>query len=185
MTAPEDSELRTLMAAYQAGSAEAFDRLHGALALDLKVYLTKLCRDATRADDLVQETFLQMHRSRAAHTPGLPVRPWVFAIAKRVFLMHRRTTVRRERYEMRSSAECRDVSLAASEAERLHARQQVESALGQLPVQGRRAFLLHHFFGLSFKEVSARLGIKPGAAKIRSSRAASFMRAALRGRRDD
>lgn len=182
--APEDPELRILMAEYQAGSLESFDRLHDALAPDLKAYLARLSRDSTRADDLLQETFLQMHRARAAHTPGHPVRPWVFAIAKRVFLMYRRSTVRRERHELLSSSEPGHQSHADAEAERLHTRQQVEAVLGQVPVDGRRAFLLHHLFGFSFKEVGAKLGIKPGAAKIRSSRAASLMRAVLRGRRD-
>ena len=69
--------------------------------------------------------------------------------------------------------------------DRLHARQQVESVLRQVPADGRRAFLMHHLFGFSFKEVAEKLGIKPGAAKIRSSRAASFMRSLLREKRDD
>ena len=173
------------MAEYQGGRAEAFDRLHDALVSDLKAYLTKLSRDPTRADDLVQETFLQMHRSRAAHTPGQPVRPWVFAIAKRVFLMYRRSTVRRTRYELLSSADCGAGSLPATETERLHARQQAASVLRQVSSDGRRAFVLHHVFGFSFKEVGAMLGIKSGAAKIRSSRAANFMRALLRESRDE
>jgi RNA polymerase sigma-70 factor, ECF subfamily len=173
------------MAEYQAGSAAAFDRLHDALAPDLKAYLTALSRDPARADDLLQETFLQMHRSRAAHTPGEPVRPWVFAIAKRVFLMYRRSTVRRERHELASVSDNETGSAASTETERLHARQQVESALRRLPTDRRRAFLLHHLFGFSFKEIGAKLGIKPGAAKIRSSRAANFMRALLRENRDD
>ena len=183
--APEDPSLRILMAEYQAGSVEAFDRLHEALAADLKAYLTHLARDPTRADDLLQETFLQIHRSRAAHTPGQPVRPWVFAIARRVFLMYRRSSVRRARYELLSSADRGDVAPASAEAERLHARQQVESVLRQVPSDGRRAFVLHHLFGYSFKELAARLGIKPGAAKIRSSRAAHLMRALLRENRDE
>lgn len=183
--AAEDPALRILMAEYQAGSVEAFDRLHDALACDLKTFLTNLSRDPTRADDLLQETFLQIHRSRAVHTPNEPVRPWVFAIAKRVYLMYRRGAVRRERHEQRSSAERGDLSIAACETERLHARQQVTSVLSQVTAAGRRAFLLHHHLGLSFKEVGARLGIKPGAAKIRSSRAANYMRAVLRGKRDD
>ena len=74
-SAPEDPALRVLMAEYQAGSVEAFDRLHDALAPALKAYLASLTRDATRADDLLQETFLQMHRARASHTPGEAVRP--------------------------------------------------------------------------------------------------------------
>jgi RNA polymerase sigma-70 factor, ECF subfamily len=173
------------MAEYQAGSIDAFDRLHDALAADLKAYLTMLSRDSGRAEDLLQETFLQVHRSRAAHTPGQPVRPWVFAVAKRVFLMHRRSTGRRARHELLSSADRGDMSIAAHQDERLHARQQVESALRRVSTDGRRAFVLHHLFGFSFKEVGAKLGIKPGAAKIRSSRAASFMRAWLGESRDE
>ncbi len=92
------------MAEYQAGSVEAFDRLHDALAPALKAYLASLTRDSTRADDLLQGTFLQIHRARASHTPGEAVRPWVFAIAKRVFLMHVRGTKRRERREHQQSA---------------------------------------------------------------------------------
>jgi len=181
--AVEDPTLRQWMAAYQGGSADAFDRLHDALASDLKAYLTALARDPTRADDLVQETFLQIHRSRAVHTPGEPVRPWVFAIARRVFLMDRRGTVRRERRERVALAEgiTEWQTGPSTETERLHARQAVESILRQVPADRRRPFLLHHLFGFSFKEIGDALGIKPGAAKIRSSRAARMMRALLRG----
>jgi RNA polymerase sigma-70 factor (ECF subfamily) len=189
----EDPALRSLMAEYQAGSVEAFDRLHDALAPDLKMYLTSLSRDPTRADDLLQETFLQMHRARAAHTPGEPVRPWVFAIAKRVFLMYVRGAARRERHEQheylsstaRAGESAASSSAASTATDRLHARRRVESVLRQVPADGRRAFLLHHLFGFSFKEIAAKLGIKPGAAKIRSSRAASFMRSLLREKRDE
>jgi RNA polymerase sigma-70 factor (ECF subfamily) len=179
--APEDPALRILMADYQAGSVQAFDRLHDALAPDLRAYLRSLTRDAARADDLLQETFLQVHRARAAHTPGEPVRPWVFAIAKRVFLMDVRAAARRTRHEQEQQAS----AAVATTADHLHTRHRVESALRQVPADGRHAFLLHHLFGFSFKEVAAKLGIKPGAAKIRSSRAASFMRSLLREKRDE
>jgi RNA polymerase sigma-70 factor, ECF subfamily len=179
----EEPALRILMADYQAGSVEAFDRLHDGLAPDLKAYLTSLTRDSTRADDLLQETFLQMHRARAAHTPGEPVRPWVFAIAKRVFLMDVRGAARRKRHEHEHEQQAS--AAMSTPANHLHTRHRVESALRQTPADGRRAFLLHHLFGYSFKEIAAKLGIKPGTAKIRSSRAASFMRSLLREKRDE
>lgn len=187
MNAPEDPSLRVLMAEYQAGSVAAFDRLHDALAPALRAYLASLTRDATRADDLLQETFLQMHRARASHTPGEAVRPWVFAIAKRVFLMHVRGTKRRLRHEQREEgqSESRAAAPAPRTEDGLHARRSIESALRQVPADGRRALLMHHLFGFSFKEIAGKLGIKPGAAKIRSSRAASFMRSLLREKRDE
>jgi RNA polymerase sigma-70 factor (ECF subfamily) len=183
--APEDPTLKMLMAEYQAGSVAAFDRLHDALAPVLKAYLTSLTHDSTQADDLLQETFLQLHRARASHTPGEPVKPWVFAIAKRVFLMHLRGRARRARFEELSSAAALIEPEGSTATDRLHDRRRVESALGHVPASGRHAFLLHHLFGFSFKEVADKLGIKPGAAKIRSSRAASFMRSLLREKRDE
>jgi len=176
---PEDPRLRILMAEYQAGSVEAFDRLHDALAPVLKAYLSGLARDPIRAEDLLQETFLQMHRARAVHIPGEAVRPWVFAIAKRVFLMHRRSAVRREQRDL-LAGDMLIATAAPLESDRLQARAQVESVLRQVSSDRRRAFMLHHLFGFSFKEIAAKLGIEPGAAKIRSSRAASVMRALLR-----
>jgi RNA polymerase sigma-70 factor (ECF subfamily) len=179
----EDPALTRLMAAYQSGSIEAFDRLHEALASDLKAYLTMLTRDGMRADDLLQETFLQVHRSRAAHIPGQPVRPWVFAIARRVFLVSHRSASRRARYEAMASPVTGEG--VAARSEQVNTKREIETALRQVAPDGRHAFLLHHLHGLSFKEIGVRLGINAGAAKVRSSRAAAVMRAWLKGTRDE
>src|SRR5690349_16591841 len=106
-------ELCRLMAGYLDGRLEAFDALYAALAPRLRSYLLAQCRDATLADDLVQDAFLQLHRSRRTYEPGRPVTPWAFAIARHVFLMHRRRTARRLRFEETVAAET-----AATEAPR-------------------------------------------------------------------
>src|SRR5262245_26853097 len=87
------------MIAYQGGDLDAFDRFYIALEPELRGFLRARCHDPQRVDDLVQETFLQLHRSRRGYLPGLPVRPCVYAIAKRVFLMHVRKVRRRESRE--------------------------------------------------------------------------------------
>ena len=46
-----------------------------------------------------------MHRSRRTYEPGRPVTPWVFAIARHVYLMNRRSTGRRLRFEETLAAE--------------------------------------------------------------------------------
>ena len=73
--------------------------IYAALAGRIRGYLYTLCRNASLAEDLVQDTFVQLHRSRRTYEPGRPVTPWVFAIARHVFLMNRRTTGRRLRVE--------------------------------------------------------------------------------------
>src|SRR5579859_3457897 len=81
------------MIRYQGGSLEAFQEIYAQLAGAVRRYLAHLA-GWEMADDLLQETFLQMHRSRAAYNPAYAVRPWVFGLARNVFLMNRRAARR-------------------------------------------------------------------------------------------
>src|SRR6185295_16567824 len=97
---------------YLDGDIAAFDSLYDALAGRLRGYLMSLCRDAAVADDLLQDTFLQVHRSRRTYQPGRPVTPWIFAIARHVYLMNRRSTGRRLRFEERVASQARSSDFA-------------------------------------------------------------------------
>jgi RNA polymerase sigma-70 factor (ECF subfamily) len=85
-----DQELRALMMRYQDGSLEAFQEIYAQLAPGVHRYLSHLAASSEIADDLLQETFLQMHRSRAAYNPKYGLKPWLFGLARNVFLMSRR-----------------------------------------------------------------------------------------------
>src|SRR5215470_12985071 len=82
------------MIRYQGGSLEAFQEIYAQLAAAVRRYLIHLSGGSGLADDLLQETFLQMHRSRAAYNPAYAVRPWLFGLARNVFLMNRRAARR-------------------------------------------------------------------------------------------
>jgi RNA polymerase sigma-70 factor (ECF subfamily) len=168
------------MEAYQGGSMEAFEGLYEELALPLHSYLRSLSRDAVRADDLLQETFLQMHRSRHTYQAGRPVRPWVFAIARNVFLMHRRAATRRGRRETLADEALPELPVPP-EVESFADREAVTRALARLPDARREALVMHHVLGMSFKEIGAALGITEGAAKVRAHRGMSELRSLLGG----
>lgn len=167
-------QLAALMTAYQAGSLAAFESLYAALASPLLAYLAALCRDRGQAQDLLQETFLQIHRSRRAYRPDLPVRPWVFTIARYVWLMDRRYRSRRPR----SDDELPDVPVPA-EVESLADRDRVRRALDDVLPARREALLLHHVWGFSFAEIGQMLGVRAEAAKLRSSRGMADLRRLL------
>lgn len=178
----EDGELRALMTAYQAGELAAFDRLHDALAPVLGRWLRGRVRTAQEADDLLQETFLQMHRARHTYDAAYPVTPWAFAIARHVWLMHRRTLSRRPR----ATDAIEDVQLPVRpEAERYADRDEVRQALAAVPAARRHAVIWHHVFGFSFREIAERLGIRESAAKLRSSRGMADLRDQLERDRND
>ena len=162
--------MRRLMAGYLEGRLEAFDALYAALAPRLRSFLLGQCRDAAVADDLVQETFLQLHRSRRTYEPGRPVTPWAFAIARHVYLMHRRATGRRLRFLDAFSAESSAAGGTRDAVGELAEIDALRRALETVPADQRAAVLMHHVEGWSFAEIAGRFGIRVNAAKTRAFR---------------
>ena len=165
---PEDADLRRLMRAYQAGDASAFEDLYGALAPRLRRYLGRV--GAGVPDDLLQDTFLRIHRARHSYDASRPVLPWAYAIARHVFLMDRR---RRRRTR---EAPLPAVDAAIPSRERAGAGEEVRQLLDQVDGERREALVLHHVWGFRFAEIAARLGVSEGAARVRVHRALAAIR---------
>ena len=164
------------MREYQGGRFEAFDEIYASAAPALRRYLLSQARDAARADDLVQETFLQIHRARHTYDPSYPLMPWAIAIARHVWLMDRRTRSRRP-WALEDVATM-ELPVRA-EASSLGDRSEVRRALAQVAPARRDAVIQHHLLGFSFKEIAERSGIAETAAKLRSSRGMAELRALL------
>lgn len=175
-----ERELCDLMTGYLDGRIEAFDALYAALAGRIRAYLLSLCRDSAAADDLLQETFMRLHRARRTYEPGRPVTPWVFAIARHVFLMHRRATARRLRFQSALADEMRRDDAVHDGLAALADRDRVRHALRSVPVDQRQALLLHHVAGRSFADIAGQIGVRVNAAKTRAFRGMSKMRELLK-----
>lgn len=178
--AVSESALSELMVRYQSGDTTAFEALYAALAPALGRYLRSLVRDSVRADDLLQETFLQIHRARQTYTPPRPVKPWVYAIARHVHLMALRSRVRRARHEVAPVLDLPDVPIPP-EVSGLADQEAVRHALEHVAPDHREALVMHHLSGLSFKEIGRVLGISEGAAKVRAHRGMVTLREVLGG----
>ena len=173
---PDAVRLQALMVGYQAGDLTAFDQVYVLLAPAIKGFLRRRLSTAAALDDLVQETFLQIHRARHTYDPAYPVTPWAVAIARHVWLMHCRTASRR----LHASESIDDLALGVrADAAAFADRDAVRGALSRVSPGRRRPLIWHHILGLSFREIGARLGIREDAAKLRSSRGMADLRAAL------
>ena len=172
-----DQELRALMIRYQGGSLEAFQALYAQVAPGVRRYLLHLAAGSEIADDLLQETFLQMHRSRAAYNPKYAVRPWVFGLARNVFLMNRRAA--RRWATIHESRENLPEFPVLPEADRLGSQDEIRRCIACLPPDQAEALLLHHEWGFSFEEIAGMLGISAAAARARASRGMIDLRVAL------
>src|SRR5437763_16545627 len=128
------------MIRYQSGSLDAFQEIYAQLARGVRRYLLHFTGGSDIADDLLQETFLGMHRSRAAYNPDYAVRPWVFGLARNVFLMNRRAAYRFSRVH-----ECRDdlhELPVLPEADRLGSQDEIQKGLGRISPDHAEALLL-------------------------------------------
>jgi RNA polymerase sigma-70 factor (ECF subfamily) len=168
-------ELCELMEAYQRGQISGFERLYTLLAPDLRRYLASLTWNRERTEDLLQETFLQLHRARHTYIPPRPVRPWVFAIARHCYLMDRRTFLRKRRAETSADEKWGEIPVP-SELNGYTDIDAVRRALRDTPDDPREAVLLHYVWGFSYSEIGKMLGIGAGAAKLRAFRGIQYIR---------
>src|SRR5262249_40639211 len=172
-----DEQLRALMIRYQGGSLDAFQELYAQLAAGVRRYLSHLAGGSEIADDLLQETFLQMHRSRAAYNPDYAVKPWVFGLARNIFLMNRRAA--RRWAEVHESREDLPEFPVLPEADRLGSQEEIRRCLADLSPDQAEALLLHHEWGFRFEEIAGMLGISAAAGGASASRGMADLRLAL------
>jgi RNA polymerase sigma-70 factor (ECF subfamily) len=175
-----------LMRAYVAGDRGAFTRLFERLAPSLHAFFARSLRSRAAADDLMQATFLKIHRARESWRPELPVRPWVFTIAAHV----RQDALRRTRglseaagEEEIAAAEAQGAADTVPDAEvalfRRARAERVRAALEALPEAQRTVIHLHRYEGMTFAEIAKVLGTTEGAVKLRAFRGYERLRAAL------
>jgi len=185
-----------LMAAYVAGDAAAFRALFDRYAELLYRLVQKRVRGEADARDLVQQTFLQLHRARADFRADARLRPWLFTIALNLVREHYRRTGRKR--EDAVSPELLDplaasvgtgdapasgsVGVTAPEAiERRERLSRVRAALASLPDAQREVIELHWFEDSPYDEIAVIVGASVEAVRVRAHRGYARLRALLPG----
>ena len=175
---PTDEDL---MSAYAAGDVRAFESLFARLAPRVHGFFLRSFRDEAVADDLLQVTFMKLHRARARYRPDLKLAPWVFAVAARV-----RIDELRRRLRLPEDAGEEAIARADEQAPRdppaLNDLQDaVRAALDALPESQRTVIHLHRYEGMTFAEIASALGTTEGAVKLRAFRGYERLREQLKG----
>jgi RNA polymerase sigma-70 factor (ECF subfamily) len=154
------------------GNAQTrFEALVNAWATDLYRFAFWLCRDRTRAEDLVQETFLRAWRSLGNLREEKAAKSWLITILRRE---HARGY---ERY----TPEWEDTELddlAADGVSHVDALQ-LRRGLALLPEEYREPLLLQVLGGYNCDEIAALLNLSKGAVMTRLFRARQKLRASL------
>ena len=158
------------------GDSDALTELFARYGGRLLGYFRRFVGGDPVAQDLVQQTFLQLHRARRDYRPGAPLRPWLYTIAANLRREHFRYRGRRP--EVAHDPERHGVLTTEPEASTPEGRL-LHRALDQLPEHEREVVVLHWFEDLPMGEVAQVLGASRGAVKVRAHRAYKRLRTML------
>jgi RNA polymerase sigma-70 factor, ECF subfamily len=185
---PDSSASRTdaAMDRYAAGDDDAFAELYDLLAPRLYNYLRRQTGDGARAEDLLHDTMLQIHRNRGRFIRGARVTPWAFAIARRFLIDSIRDDKRRQKIAAAVATLPEKAPERADElVESADVAHRLETEIARLPDNQRTAYEMVRKEGRSLREVARVLGTSINAIKLRIHRTYTKLHAVLAGATED
>ncbi len=170
-----------LLTRFRAGQAEAFEGLVRRYERELYGYLRRYVGDPGLAEDVFQNTFLQLYQKIDQYEAGRPVRPWLYTIATHQAIDAMRRAGRRPAVSLDqvrdSDAEGELHSLldlmesggpdALERLQGMERRDYVRAAVDSLSEHLRGVVILAYYQGLKYREIAEVLGIPVGTVKSR------------------
>jgi RNA polymerase sigma-70 factor (ECF subfamily) len=170
-----------LLGLFRQGTQEAFGALVRRYEGELYGYLRRYLGDSDLADDVFQNTFLQLYTKTHQYEPGRPVKPWLYAIATNQAIdalrrQGRQPTVRLDQ----DGADGREAEFPQSlgivetrtpgpleQLQNEERRQLVRASVDRLPDYLKQVVILAFYQGFKYSDIAATLGIPVGTVKSR------------------
>jgi RNA polymerase sigma-70 factor (ECF subfamily) len=169
-----------LLENYRNGERPAFSQLVGRYQRELYHFLVRFLGNRAAAEDVFQETFLQVHQSAQQFDPQRRFRPWLFTIAANKARDLIRSQARRPTNPLQAninagddeSGEFIDLMQSAAEMpsepmEKRELQQLVHNTVSTMPEHLREILLLSYFHQFPYKQIGEILEIPLGTVKSR------------------
>lgn len=181
---PLESECERLL---RDGDPEAIPRMMKRYNRPLFSFLYHLVGDRSAAEDLLQEVFVRVWKSRERYEAKGRLASWLFTISRNLAVDYsekarrrRAEPLERENEEGSFGERFADPGPTPErEAENTALRGRVETAIAELPKEQREVFLMREYGGLSFAEISKAAKIPLGTALARMRYAVLKLRKSL------
>lgn len=166
-----------LMESYQMGITAAFDILFKRHSPQVFGYLAKRMVQKKAAEDLLQEVFFKLHRSKHLYNKSLPFSPWMFSITRSVLLDFAKRKNLEDTIEDSNFDQFATKEMKSTEVD-------LDEVLGSLPQQQRQVVSLRVYDEKTFEEIASRLSTSPENARQLFSRGIKKLRHAFGGKED-
>jgi RNA polymerase sigma-70 factor (ECF subfamily) len=178
-----------LMIRVQRDDASSFGELLNRNRNVVVNYLSRMVTNRAIAEELAQDVFVRVYRSRRTYEPSAKFSTWLYRIMTNVALNHFRDE-RRTRMEI--SLDIPDALQVRREAQdgspliedrlvRQVAARRVRQAIRALPPKQRAAVIMHKYEELDYSRIASVLGCSQSAVKALMFRAYETLRMRLRG----
>lgn len=176
--AAEDHE-RTLVDRARAMDPAAWDDLYTQHYAAIRRYAHFRLGDATAAEDIAAEVFLQALRGIGKYRyRGIAFRAWLYRIAHNLTANHRRKMSTRLQHES-PGVEANEQILSDDFAPALQRERDLKVAVAKLTDEQQQVVILRFFEGLSLAETAEVMARKNGAIKSLQHRALQRLRVIL------
>lgn len=177
------AEVNDLIAGHLHGDPRAFGQLVALYQVRLLNFIYRMIGDRERAEDLVQEAFLRVHRHLDRFDPARKFSTWIYTIASNLAKNELRNRSRSplvlfQYFRQRSQdteyrpLDCED---PRGRPDDRYARRQlqelVDKTVGKLPANHREVFVLRELEGKSYEEIAEIMRCNLGTVKSRLNRA--------------
>jgi len=175
----------------KAGDQSAFDYLVQKYRRPLVSFMYRMAHNAAAAEDLAQEVFLRVYRSRETYEASAKFTTWLYRIATNLAVNHARDT-RHERPEVQVSLDETDqesgttLDVADSKMtveQSLLRRERMMAIRGKveaLPERQKQAVIMHKYQQMDYKQISEILKLSESATKSLLFRAYETLREQLK-----
>jgi RNA polymerase sigma-70 factor, ECF subfamily len=170
----DEEELRQLMIRYQQADPTAVDELVSRLSPPLYRFLAGADLGRSDIEDLLQDCWIRIHRSRQTYRPSEPLLPWIYAIARYSKLdgYRRRTRLRTREVLVAEVPEAQTAPIASAGADPADISRLVDT----LPRDQREVIMMLKVSGMSLAEVAHATRSTTGAVKQKAHRAYKKLR---------
>ncbi len=180
-----------VMLRVKTGDESAFSYLVQKYRRPMVGFMYRMCHNPSTAEELAQEVFLRVYRSRTNYEPSAKFTTWLYRIATNLAVNHARDT-RHERpentvrldepdQETGTTPDLADDSLSAEEQilrrERLAA---IRSKVNALPERQRMAVIMHKYQQMDYRQIADVLKLSESATKSLLFRAYETLREQLK-----
>jgi RNA polymerase sigma-70 factor (ECF subfamily) len=169
-TPETDAEINELFVKYTKSDSEAFSRLYDLSSPKVWGFIVKRVPNRALAEEIFQEAWAKIHRTKESYDPKFPALPWIFTVTRSVWIDALRRQRNRPETPVESETLEREAAQGGASVTSLGEAPTWDEIAPMLPAQERELLEDRYLKEWSFEEIGKKLNLSEAGVRQRISR---------------